>query len=295
MDKDAIQGAATPGGGQVFDIVPSPGGVSPFGIATDFDGGDIFWSDFTSGTASIFRRDGVSGAITSQGITGLSFGLAYHQGNDELFWTRGGSVFRGAEDLSSQTEIINSVSNAHGIAIDEVNGRLFFTDFSDDVIYRSNLDGSDLTQVFDARSANGGSNTAPRGIAYDAAGDHVYFVDSTSDILGRIDSDGSNFEELLDLTTVIGGESSSPFGLVIDDGRLYWSEGRSGQRGIYSADLDGSNAGLFLATSPDNSSPLGLATIASVPEPGSVTVLCAAIAASGWMRRRKMRRASSME
>lgn len=290
-DVDAIQFAQTPSGSAQDLVNPTPGSV-PFGVATNRATRDIYWSDFTSGSGSIYRRDWNSGSITSTSITGLTQGLAFDNSSGNLFWGVGGSIFRGSADLTGATQILTGLANIHSIAVDEAGGRIFFSDFSNDQIYRANVDGSGLISIVDSRAATGRTNTAPRGIAYDAASDSVFWVDSTADVLARVASDGSDYTELLSLPSLTDGTRSSANGLTIDDGRLYWAEGQSGFRGIYSAALDGSDAGLFVATSPTNSSPIGVATLTAIPEPGSIACLCALAAGLGVRNRLLKRKAA---
>jgi DNA-binding beta-propeller fold protein YncE len=82
------------------------------------------------------------------------------------------------------------VSNPQGIAVDNIGGKIYWTDSGTHQIHRANLNGS-------------GSETLvkwaynPRGIAVDSVGSKIYWTDSRTHQIYRANLDGSQLEVLI--------------------------------------------------------------------------------------------------
>ena len=125
--------------------------------------------------------------------------------------------------------LVPSVRNATGLAIDVAGSKLYWTERTGDStgrIRRANLDGTNVQLVKELKSV-------PHGIALDAAGRKLYWTASSGKIK-RANLNGSGSEN------VVPGGLESPKGLALDvsGGKVYWTE-MSG--GIRRANLDGSN------------------------------------------------------
>ena len=125
--------------------------------------------------------------------------------------------------------LVPSVRNATGLAIDVAGSKLYWTERTGDStgrIRRANLDGRNVQLVKNLTSV-------PQGIALDAANGKIYVTNAWGKIQ-RLNVDGSNFQPNL-ITDL-----ESPKGLALDvsGGKVYWTEmpGR-----IRRANLDGSN------------------------------------------------------
>ena len=125
--------------------------------------------------------------------------------------------------------LVPSVRNATGLAMDVAGSKLYWTERTGDStgrISRANLDGRNVQLVKNLTSV-------PQGIALDAANGKIYVTNAWGKIQ-RLNVDGSNFQPNL-ITDL-----ESPKGLALDvsGGKVYWAE-MSGR--IRRANLDGSN------------------------------------------------------
>ena len=125
--------------------------------------------------------------------------------------------------------LVPSVQNATGLAIDVAGGKLYWTEKTGNStgrIRRASLDGRNVRLVKNLTSV-------PHSIALDAANGKIYVTNAWGKIQ-RLNVDGSNFQPNL-ITDL-----ESPKGLALDvsGGKVYWTE-MSGR--IRRANLDGSN------------------------------------------------------
>ena len=125
--------------------------------------------------------------------------------------------------------LVPSVRNATGLAMDVAGSKLYWTERTGDStgrIRRANLDGRNVRLVKNLTSV-------PHGIALDAANGKIYVTNAWGKVQ-RLDVDGSNFQP--NLIT----ELERPSGLALDvsGGKVYWAE-TTGR--IRRANLDGSN------------------------------------------------------
>ena len=140
--------------------------------------------------------------------------------------------------------LVPSVRNATGLAMDVAGSKLYWTERTSDStgrIRRANLDGTNVQLVKELKSV-------PHGIALDAAGRKLYWTASSGKIK-RANLNGSGSEN------VVPGGLESPKGLALDvsGGKVYWTE-MSGR--IRRANLDGSNVEDVVAI--DSGTPMNL-------------------------------------
>jgi len=115
--------------------------------------------------------------------------------------------------------------------------KLYWSNTSTDTIQRSNLDGSALETVV--------AGVTSFGIALDPAAGKLYWTDlGDPNTLGdesirRSNLDGSGIEILLGAIDGV----RDPVSIAVDPaaGWMYWTDAGAGARGVYRADLDGSN------------------------------------------------------
>jgi hypothetical protein len=136
-----------------------------------------------------------------------------------------------------------------GIAIDPVNGHIYWTDENGGTIRRANLaDGSAITTLVSGLDQ-------PMGLAIDVAGDRLYWTEYGGGWIGRASLDGSG---AITLTSAF-----TPTGIAVDTeaGKLYWME-HDYSNLVTKSDLDGSNQTWeFLAHESfcDDDKPAGIA------------------------------------
>lgn len=98
--------------------------------------------------------------------------------------------------------IYNKGGHINALALDRVNGRIFWYDIFTRMIYRANLDGSG-SQVI-VKYGVGFSE----GITYDWSTDNIYWTDTWHDWIAVASSDGKNKK------TLITGNMENPFGII---------------------------------------------------------------------------------
>ncbi len=123
-----------------------------------------------------------------------------------------------------------------GLAYDEVNEKIYFSDFEvtgEGKIWRINLDGTDLEEIV-------GGLFDPYQVALDVAGGKVYWAEDVDDDdvahIGRANLDGTDMEYIVSLE----GAAFTGVSLDVENNKMYyydyWLED------IYVANLDGSGA-----------------------------------------------------
>ena len=128
--------------------------------------------------------------------------------------------------------LVPSVQNATGLAIDVGSGKLYWTERTSDrtgKIRRANLDGTGVQLVKELTSV-------PYSIALDAASNKIYLTNSWGKVQ-RLNVDGSNFQSNL----ITGLDNPKDLALDISGGKVYWTEAMQESRRIRRANLDGSS------------------------------------------------------
>ena len=149
----------------------------------------------------------------------------------KLYWATREKIQRGDLDGSNIEDVLNRA--AENIALDTVNGRLYWT-HADNGIFRANLtDGTNIEQITDDDiwSISGG------GIALDIAGGKMYWTNGETNSIFQANLDGTNAEELLKV-----GNDGSPVDIALDvsGGKMYWTQWGT-EVSIFRANLDGAN------------------------------------------------------
>lgn len=279
---DEIQRANLDGSNYVSLVSPTPG-TSPWAMAASPANDRLYWTDIVS-PFSVYRSTATGGSPTAIfNAPALAMSLAYHAGADQLYVGTGTQIIRVNGDGTSPTTIATGLSNVNGMAIDAVNGKVYWAEQGVNRIARSNLDGSSIETVVNTTYAG---TTTERGVALDGNGG-LYWTDSATD--GVYFADIGSFTgtpvaamQIVNLAALLGS-GATPNGIGSDGTSLYWTEGASGFRGIYRSALDGTGAGLLLSTLPTTHSPIG---ISAVPEPTSLAFLPVGAAVVLWRRRR---------
>jgi hypothetical protein len=172
-------------------------------------------------------------------------GVAVHPATGDVFWTTsnlvtGSELWRCDAGGNGAQALLNfgGTANLRGIAIDAAGGKLYFTDFDQNLILRANLDGTSL-EVFHFLGAVAG----PWGVLFDPAGQRVFWSEYVSGRIRTLPSSGGAVA-----TTVYDGLANPtylerlPDGGVPDGFFLLWSEAGVGAQRIALAFADGSGA-----------------------------------------------------
>ena len=212
-----------------------------------------------------------------------------------------GSYYYGAcvQSVSGEHDTTNNCSDAVRVTVSSefvytpstpsTLSHIYWTSPVDGVIYRANLDGSNVEPLVSGldvpvdlasdvaggqiywtapeqgviyRAALDGSNVEPLvtgleepgGLALDVAGGQMYWTDGFEHIIYRANLDGSNVEPLVSDQEPVGG-----LALDVVGGRIYWTAFDWETFGIYRADLDGYAVTLVVPGTPETGVPTDLA------------------------------------
>jgi sugar lactone lactonase YvrE len=195
----------------------------------------IYWFD---STPNIWRAN-LDGSHPFRPIYGELFGdVTADPRTATIYWTSDRGVVRSNLDGTNETTLFSFPSQfytAGDIAIDPIRNNLYFSDSRNNIIYRSNIDGSAPTVIVPSSGVSR-VNKGITDICLDPVAQKIYWnFDST---FHRANLDGSQVEDLFTASTNIGDFEIDP-----RYGQIYWSSGGETARGsgsVRRANLDGS-------------------------------------------------------
>lgn len=157
-----------------------------------------------------------------------------------------GYVSRIGTDGTGYTRLLETGSGIRAVAIDGIEGKVYWTDVNNYVIARANLDGSNPENVVTS------GLIFPAAITIDPVARTMYWLDQDN-WLARSGLDGSGFEVL--------SETVTHRGIALDGaGKVYWSTSDTMLRGkILRANLDGSQVQVVVSSQDSEFKPSALA------------------------------------
>lgn len=176
--------------------------TTPQAITVDSATGTLYW---TTNGPPVGNRimssmlDGSSLAIVHSDFAPI--GLAFAGGANKLFYAQNANPQRLRTvnpDGSSVADLIliGGSSLVAGVAVDELNGKVYWTNSTNNTISWANLDGSGAQVLITGLSS-------PQGIVVDPLGGNIYWANNTS--LGKANLDGTS------PTTLVSGISSGSY------------------------------------------------------------------------------------
>ena len=144
-----------------------------------------------------------------------------------IYWTNGDKIQRAAADGANVEDLV-TFGSPRSLALDVLEGNIYWTDQDTRWIWRANLDGSDSEAIVQARLIR------PVAIALDLGRGQIYWTDAGSNKVQRANLDGSRLQTLVS----VGLHSPEGIALDVDKGKVYWSD--YGTNKIQRANLDGS-------------------------------------------------------
>lgn len=165
--------------------------------------------------------------------------ITYSQ--NKIYWTQqlnaeGGKVMRANLDGANVEQLVAGLDDPQGIAIDPIQGKVYWTDKDTQKIQRANLDGSAVETLITITE----SGREPFGLALDLTNAKMYWITEAllgnNDLIFRANLDGSGIEQLVPSSSL-----STPKWLDLDipGGKMYWTDGGSDK--VQRSDLDGTN------------------------------------------------------
>lgn len=237
---------------------------NPWGIA--YDGNHIY---FTEDQADNVWRMDADGSNRTLITSAVYYPRDVHIANNQVYLAAGfNNIVRTNLDGSGVTTLYSAGNFIQGIYANA--SYIYWTDASADAVRRSDLDGSNVTDI-----ANTGLNV-PYGIW--ATDSHLYWTDLLDGTIERSNLDGSS---RVDLVTGL----SKPLGLFVASDAIYFTQ----QYGAVSrVDLDGSNKVDLLTGFVDARFIDGSVGTSAVPEPSAFAML-AGLFALGFTSLRRRR------
>ena len=193
-------------------------------------GAKVYWTEYSAGNIKRADLDGssVETALSSAGAApdhievDLDGGKFYWLSiNDTKRVQRANLDGSGKETLVSH----GSYGDLCGMAVDGSGGKLYWMSYSQNKIWRSNLDGTSAQTIVSTSFA------AECAMAVDGSGGKIYWV--ANDRIHRANLDGSSSE------TIVSSGLSSVNGIDVGGGKIYWPDVTNDT--IKKANLDGSS------------------------------------------------------
>ena len=222
---------SNPDGSNVETLIT---GVKPWGIELDIEGGKIYWVSWVNQRLSRANLDGSNVEVLVAGETFQELAIDLEAG--KIYWSGSGKIQRANLDGSEVEDIITTSFYPDGIALDLVNGKIYWTEWTEfppnpdeltDTIQRANLDGSDIEVLVTGL-------LVPQAITLDIEGGKIYWTNwPPVDTIQRANLDGTNIEDVLPGT---GGLHDIVFDF--SEGKFYWAD--TATTYIQRANVDGS-------------------------------------------------------
>ena len=205
--------------GENREVLFDPVVRAPHGIA--LNEGKMYWTDLVKGTIQRANRDGTD--IESV-ITGIRHprGISISRGG-KIYWVNSGGrdyhdnpvpgkIQVANLDGTDLEDIVTEISYPDDIALDVLQGRIYWTDPWGRAIRRVELDGSNAEDVLT------GLEGRPRGISLDLDRGKLYWTEYQPPKVRRSNLDGTDIED------VVTGYGSSSGGIALDlvGNRIYW-------------------------------------------------------------------------
>ncbi|KAK9298030.1 hypothetical protein QLX08_008537 [Tetragonisca angustula] len=184
-----------------------------------FRTGMIFWSD--SSEKKIYKAPIDEGnertVVIDDGLT-TSDGLAVDWIYSHIYWTdskKSTIELANFEGNMRKTLIRDRVQEPRAIALNPLEGWMFWTDWSDEArIEKAGMDGSHRTVIVDH------DVQWPNGLTLDLIGKKIYWVDAKLNIIGSCNYDGSGIRTVLYSPDVL----RHPFSITTFEDYVYWTD-----------------------------------------------------------------------
>jgi DNA-binding beta-propeller fold protein YncE len=163
------------------------------------------------------------------------------QSTAKIYWTSSAGIYRAELDgQDCETLLSVTLSNPRSIAVDAVNGKIYWTDRGTRKIQRANLDGTDIEDLVSASE-----ESYLYGIAVDPIRRKVYWVDGEWPFrIQRSELDGTNVEDVITGSDTDLLKYPRDIAIDVNAGKIYWTELRTPR--IFRVNMDGTNAEAFI-------------------------------------------------
>jgi glucose/arabinose dehydrogenase len=177
-----------------------------------------------------------------------------HVSAAQLYWTdtlgepgvppRADNIQRADIGGANLAIVVGGLGNPQDVAVDLVNGKVYWTDDLDDNIQRADLNGSNVQEL--VAGVNG-----PKGITLDINGGKMYWADNFTSKIQRANLDGSTVQDVFQFTS--GSHALSGVDLDVSAGKVYWTDSATGVSGsILRRNMDGTGLTETVLTSTNH-------------------------------------------
>ena len=241
-------------GTNIEDLVTT-GLANASDMALDMANGKMYWTDWGTAKVQCANLDGTNVEDLVTGV--VPDGIALDLTNRKMYLIGRSKIQRANLDGTGIEDLVTTgLSLADDMALDIVNGKMYWTNRGMGKIQRANLDGINVEDL-----VPGLRN--PSGIALDVAGNKMYWTDESMGKVQRANLDGTNVEDLI--TT--GLRNTEDIELDLASGKMYWTD--FGTHNIQRANLDGTNVEDLITTGLRG--PVGIALgVPQVPPGGGL-------------------------
>ena len=220
-------------GTNIEDLVTT-GLANASDMALDMANGKMYWTDWGTAKVQCANLDGTNVEDLVTGV--VPDGIALDLTNRKMYLIGRSKIQRANLDGTGIEDLVTTgLSLADDMALDIVNGKMYWTNRGMGKIQRANLDGINVEDL-----VPGLRN--PSGIALDVAGNKMYWTDESMGKVQRANLDGTNVEDLI--TT--GLRNTEDIELDLASGKMYWTD--FGTHNIQRANLDGTNVEDLITT-----------------------------------------------
>jgi DNA-binding beta-propeller fold protein YncE len=122
-------------------------GLRPRSLALGVTGKRIFWLDEVTPAVYVSPLEG-GNQTQLCALTGPPGEISLDLLNNRMYWTAGSSIYRANLDGSS-SEVVLTLTEPVGLALDIANGHIYWVDYEVGKLQRANLDGSNITDILE--------------------------------------------------------------------------------------------------------------------------------------------------
>jgi hypothetical protein len=164
----------------------------PSDVDIDVENKTIYWSDQSKNQIGRVNSDGTGQTVIIPSPCPANAGFSCTAGGNlaidsvmkKLYWTTAycsdsscsnpstylGDILRSDLDGSNIETVVKAVGRPSSIQVDPIGKKIYWTDYVNDVVRRSNLDGSQVDDLFVV-----GKNNNPNGLTLDLKGGYIYW------------------------------------------------------------------------------------------------------------------------
>jgi low density lipoprotein receptor-related protein 5/6 len=160
------------------------------------------------------------GVVLVTTISGFAPPVAADPATGKVYWVSGTKIQRGDYNGTNIEDLVTGLSTVLTLALDLVNGKMYWIDAEAGRIQRANLNGT-LTETLISGLPTSGPpfGYALQGLALDVPNGKMYWTDTSTNTIQRANLSGTFMESVTPASFV-----ATPVSIAVDstDGRMYW-------------------------------------------------------------------------